>query len=178
LKDILIACTYNLTGFTKAIAEVFPLTITQLCVVHQILNSCKYVSWKERKAFSADLKEIYGAVNRDSARYALNDFGKKWSSKYGYAVTSWENNWEALTNYFDFPLEIRKLIYTTNVIESLNSGIRKFTKAKSLFPDDQAALKAVYLSVMNIQKKWVMPIRDWSVIMNQFNIIFENRCRL
>ena len=114
---------------------------TQLCVVHQIRNSCKYVSWKERKDFSADLKGTYGGVNGDSARYALNDIGKKWGSKYGYAITSWENNWKALTSYFDFPLEIRKLIYTTNVIESLSSGIRKFTNAKSLFHDEQAALK-------------------------------------
>lgn len=178
VEDILIACTDNLTGFTKAIAEVFPKTVTQLCVVHQIRNSCKYVSWKERKVFAADLKTIYGAVNRESALNALSDFGEKWGNKYGYAITSWENNWEALTSYFDFPLEIRKLIYTTNVIESLNSGIRKFTKSKSLFPDDQAALKAVYLSIMNIQKKWVLPIRDWGTIINQFNIIFENRCRL
>jgi putative transposase len=133
VQDILIACTDNLTGFTKAIAVVFPQTITQLCVVHQIRNSCKYVSWKERKEFSADLKQIYGAVNKDAARYALEVFSDKWSSKYGYAITSWENNWEALTSYFDFPMEIRKIIYTTNVIESLNSGIRKFAKAKNLF---------------------------------------------
>lgn len=136
VEDILIACTDNLTGFTKAIAEVFPKTITQLCVVHQIRNSCKYVSWKERKEFSADLKQIYGAVNKDAAQQALETFSRKWGSKYGYAIASWENNWEALTSYFDFPMEIRKIIYTTNVIESLNSGIRKFTKAKNLFPDD------------------------------------------
>lgn len=178
VEDILIACTDNLTGFTKAIAEVFPETITQLCIVHQIRNSCKYVSWKERKAFAADLKDVYGAINKESAKHALDDFGLKWGNKYGYAINSWENNWDALTSYFDFPLEIRRPIYTTNVIESLNSGIRKFTKSKSLFPDDQAALKAVYLSVMNIQKKWVMPIRDWGTIINQFSIIFENRCRL
>lgn len=161
VNDILIACTDNQTGFTKAIAEVFPQTITQLCVVHQIRNSCKYVVWKERKEFSADLKQIYAAVNKEVARTALNDFTLKWKSKYGYAILSWEKNWDELTSYFDFPLEIRKIIYTTNVIESLNSGIRKFTKSKNLFPDDQAAIKAVYLSVMNIQKKWTMPVRDW-----------------
>jgi putative transposase len=178
VEDILIACTDNLTGFTKAIAEVFPKTITQLCLVHQVRNSCKYVSWKERKVFSADLKQIYGAVNKDAARHALESFTKKWGSKYGYAIASWESNWEALTSYFDFPVEIRKIIYTTNVIESLNSGIRKFTKAKNLFPDDQAAVKAVYLSIMNIQKKWTMPIKEWGRIVNQFSIIFENRCNL
>lgn len=134
--------------------------------------------WKERKEFSADLKLIYAAVNKDAARAALDDFTAKWKSKYGYAILSWEKNWDELTSYFDFPLEIRKIIYTTNVIESLNSGIRKFTKAKNLFPDDQAALKAVYLSVMNIQKKWTMPVRDWGKIINQFSIIFENRCLL
>ncbi|MGV3706348.1 MAG: IS256 family transposase [Arcticibacter sp.] len=178
VEDILIACTDNLTGFTKAIAQVFPQTITQLCVVHQIRNSCKYVSWKERKEFSADLKQVYGAVNREAARAALDAFTERWGGKYGYAITSWENNWDALTSYFDFPLEIRRIIYTTNVIESLNSGIRKFTKSKNLFPDDQAAIKAVYLSVINIQKKWTMPIRDWGRIINQFSIIFENRCRI
>lgn len=178
VNDILIACTDNLTGFTKAIAEVFPQTITRLCVVHQIRNSCKYVVWKERKKFSADLKQIYAAVNKDVARDVLNAFTAKWKSKYGYAILSWEKNWEQLTSYFDFPMEIRKIIYTTNIIESLNSGIRKFTKAKNLFPDDQAAIKAVYLSVMNIEKKWTMTIRDWGKIVNQFSIIFENRCRL
>uniref|UniRef100_UPI000697F45F IS256 family transposase n=1 Tax=Pedobacter lusitanus TaxID=1503925 RepID=UPI000697F45F len=142
VEDILIACTDNLTGFTKAIAEVFPKTITQLCVVHQIRNSCKYVVWKERKEFSMDLKQIYGAVNKDTARSALDDFTVKWKSKYGYAILSWEKNWDELTSYFDFPLEIRKIIYTTNVIESLNSGIRKFTKSKNLFPDDQAAINS------------------------------------
>ena len=117
-------------------------------------------------------------MNKDAARAALDDFTVKWKSKYGYAILSWEKNWDELISYFDFPLEIRKIIYTTNVIESLNSGIRKFTKAKNLFPDDQAALKAVYLSVMNIQKKWTMPVRDWGKIINQFSIIFENRCLL
>lgn len=178
VNDIMIACTDNLTGFTKAIAEIFPEAITQLCVVHQIRNSCKYVVWKERKEFSADLKQIYGAVNKEAARTALDAFTAKWKSKYGYAILSWEKNWDELASYFDFPLEIRKIIYTINVIESLNSGIRKFTKSKNLFPDDQAVLKAVYLAVMNIQKKWTMPVRDWGKIINQFSIIFENRCLL
>ncbi|RYE23798.1 MAG: IS256 family transposase [Sphingobacteriaceae bacterium] len=178
VQDILIACTDNLTGFTKAIREVFPQTVTQLCVVHQIRNSCKYVAWKERKEFVADLKPVYRAVNREAAWHALEAFSAKWGKKYGYAITSWQNNWEALTQYFDYPVEIRTLIYTTNVIESLNSGIRKYTKAKTLFPDDQAALKAVYLSVMNIQKKWTQSIPNWGTVLNQFIIIFENRCQL
>lgn len=178
VADILIACTDNLAGFTQAIREVFPQTVTQLCVVHQIRNSCKYVGWKERKEFLSDLKAVYGAVDREAAWYALERFSGKWGKKYGYAMTSWQNNWEALTQYFDYPVEIRTIIYTTNVIESLNSGIRKYTKAKALFPDDQAALKTVYLSVMNIQKKWTQPIRNWGTILNQFMIIFENRCDL
>ncbi len=176
VEDILIACTDNLTGFTKAIREVFPKTLTQLCVVHQIRNSCKYVNWSERKKFVADLKAVYGAANRENAWAALEAFEEKWGKKYGYAITSWRNNWEALTAYFDFPVEIRTIIYTTNVIESLNSGIRKYTSAKTMFPDDQAALKSVYLAVMNIQKKWTMPIRNWGTVLNQFIIIFENRC--
>lgn len=176
VQDILIACTDNLTGFTQAIREVYPQTVTQLCVVHQIRNSCKYVAWKDRKAFIADLKAVYRAVNREVAWNALDDFAGKWGKKYGYAITSWQNNWQALTQYFDYPVEIRTIIYTTNIIESLNSGIRKYTKAKALFPDDQAALKAIYLAVMNIQKKWNQSIRNWGTILNQFIIIFENRC--
>jgi len=178
LQDILIACTDNLNGFNRAIAEVFPKTVTQLCVVHQIRNSCKYVSWKDRKAFVTDLKEVYGAVNRELARQALKDFEQKWGSKYGYAITSWQNNWDALTQYFDYPLEIRKIIYTTNAIESLNSGIRKYTTPKKLFPDDQAAIKAVYLAIINIQKKWTIAIDHWGTILNQFSIIFDERCDL
>lgn len=178
VNDILIACTDNLNGFNRAIAEVYPKTVTQLCVVHQIRNSCKYVSWKDRKAFVTDLKEVYGAVNRELASQALKDFEEKWGKKYGYAITSWQNNWDSLTQYFDYPLEIRKIIYTTNVIESLNSGIRKYTTPKKLFPDDQAAIKAVYLAIINIQKKWTMPIHNWGTILNQFSIIFDERCDL
>lgn len=168
----------NLNGFNRAIAEVYPKTVTQLCVVHQIRNSCKYVAWKERKAFVADLKNVYGAINREQAWQALENFEQNWGKKYGYAITSWKNNWDALTQYFDYPMEIRKIIYTTNVIESLNSGIRKYTTPKKLFPDDQAALKAVYLAIVNIQKKWTMAIHNWGTILNQFNIIFDERCEL
>lgn len=178
VQDILIACTDNLTGFTRAIREVYPQTTTQLCIVHQIRNSCKYVAWKDRKDFLDDLKDVYKAVNREAAWQALEGFAGKWGKKYGYAIASWQNNWEALTQYFDYPVEIRTLIYTTNVIESLNSSIRKYTKAKTLFPDDQAALKAVYLSIMNIQRKWTQALKNWGTIFNQFIIIFENRCNL
>jgi len=176
VQDILIACTDNLAGIRQAIRAAFPQTICQLCMVHQIRNSVRYVVWKERKAFLADLKAVYKAINKEMALEALEAFALKWGSKYAYAIKSWRDNWEELTSFFDFPLEIRKIIYTTNAIESLNSTIRKYTKVKTVFPDDQAALKAVYLSVANIEKKWTMPVREWGAIINQLIIKFGDRC--
>jgi len=178
VEDILIACTDNLKGFTDAIKGVFPNAITQLCIVHQIRNSCKYVVYKDRRAFCADLKNIYGSVNRQQAETALEDFDKNWGTKYKHAIQSWRTNWDNLTNYFDFPLEIRKIIYTTNTIENLNRGIRKYTKTKVQFPDDASALKAVYLAITNIEAKWSSPLHNWGFILHQFLTIFENRCRL
>jgi putative transposase len=178
VEDILIACTDNLKGFTDAIKGVFPNTITQLCIVHQIRNSCKYVITKDRKAFCTDLKNIYGAVNRQQAESALEDFDKNWGAKYKHAIQSWRVNWHNLTNYFDFPLEIRTIIYTTNTIENLNRGIRKYTKTKVQFPDDTSALKAVYLAITNIETAWSKPIKNWGIILHQFLTIFENRCRV
>ena len=178
VEDILIACTDNLKGFTEAIQGVYPNTITQLCIVHQIRNSCKYVVWKDRKQFCADLKEVYGAPTKDAAEQALLGFAKKWDSKYRYAIQSWHNNWKNLTSYFDFPIEIRKIMYTTNTIENLNRGIRKYVKTKVQFPDDQAAEKAVYLAIMNIEKKWSMTLHNWGLVLHQFVTIFENRCLL
>jgi len=176
VKDILIASTDNLSGFTEAIKGVFPLADTQLCIVHQVRNSLRYVVWKDKKEFAADMKEIYHAATLQAAEQALENFEKKWNHKYTYAVRSWRNNWVELTQFFDYPLEIRKIVYTTNVIESLNRGIRKYTKTKSVFPHDQAALKAVYLAIANIEKKWTLPIRDWGMILQQFLIKFE--CRI
>ena len=176
VKDILIASTDNLTGIRQAIKSAFPQAITQLCVVHQIRNSTRYVVWKDRKQFLADLKSVYGAINREMAYDALEEFARKWGSKYGYAIKSWQNNWDELTAYFDYPEEIRRIIYTTNAIESLNSTIRKYTKAKTVFPDDQAALKAVYLAIANVEKKWTFPVRDWGSIINQLIIKFGDRC--
>ena len=178
VEDILIACTDNLKGFTEAIRGVYPDTVTQLCIVHQIRNSCKYVVWKDRKQFCTDLKKVYGAPSKDLAEHELEDFSKKWNSKYGYAIQSWRNNWVNLTSYFDFPIEIRKIMYTTNTIENLNRGIRKYTKSKVQFPDDQAAEKAVYLAIMNIEKKWTMPLDNWGLVLHQFVTIFGNRCQL
>jgi transposase-like protein len=178
VEDILIACTDNLKGFTEAIQGVFTNTVTQLCIVHQIRNCCRYVVWKDRRQFCANLKEVYGAPTKDAAELALGGFALKWESKYRYAVQSWQNNWKNLTSYFDFPVEIRKIIYTTNTIENLNRGIRKYIKTKVQFPDDQAAEKAVYLAIINIEKKWSMPLQNWGLILHQFETIFENRCRL
>ena len=178
VQDVLISCTDNLAGINQAILAVFPQTTNQLCIVHQIRNSCKYVPWKEKKLFAADLKTIYGAINREEAADALDVFEDKWGKKYAYAIRSWRANWDSLTVFFDYPLEIRKLIYTTNIIESMNSTIRKYTKIKTVFPDDQSVQKAVYLAINNVQKKWTMPIRDWGVILNQFIIKFESRCRI
>jgi transposase-like protein len=178
VDDILIASTDNLTGFTDAIKSVFPLAVTQLCVVHQVRNSQRYVVWKEKKEFTMDMKKIYHAATIEAAEQALKNFEKKWGLKYAYAVKSWKNNWENLTQFFDYPLEIRKIVYTTNIIESLNRGIRKYIKTKSIFPHDQAALKAVYLAIGNIEKKWTMPIQNWGLILHQFLIKFEDRCRI
>jgi transposase-like protein len=176
VKDILIASTDNLAGIRQAIKSAFPNTITQLCIVHQIRNSCKYVVWKDRKPFVADLKLVYGAINRDLAYQALDDFANKWGHKYAYAIKSWRDNWDELTAYFDYPQEIRKIMYTTNAIESLNSSIRKYTKTKTVFPDDQSVLKAVYLAVANVEKKWTFPVRDWGSVINQLIIKFGDRC--
>ncbi len=177
VEDILIATTDNLAGFSRAINGVFPRTIVQLCIVHQVRNSSRYVAWKEKKEFNSDLKSVYGAVNLSDAESAFEKFVAKWGKKYTYAVKSWQTNWDLLTQFFDFPLEIRRLIYTTNPIESLNSAIRKYTNNKSVFPDDQSAMKIIYFAIMNTQKKWSQAIHNWGLIFNQFLIIFEDRCR-
>lgn len=178
LQDILITATDNLNGFTDTIKNVFPESKTQICVVHQIRNSCRYVVWKDKKAFTKDMKQIYDAPTKQAAKAALKDFGNNWNSKYSYAVKSWEDNWEELTVFFEFPVEIRKIIYTTNLIENLNGKIRKYTKNKLSFPTDQAVMKSVYLAVREATKKWTMPIRNWGVILNQFLTIFEKRVQL
>jgi transposase-like protein len=178
VEDILIACTDNLKGFTDAIKGVFPKTVTQLCIVHQIRNSCKFVVWNDKKEFCSDLKNIYNAVNLEMAEKALAAMDINWGMKYKYAIRSWQNNWENLTTFFDYPIEIRKMIYTTNTIENLNRGIRKYTKTKVQFVDDNAAQKSVYMAIMNIERKWSRPILNWGLILNQFLIIFDNRCKL
>lgn len=178
VEDILITATDNLNGFTQTIRSVFPNAATQICVVHQIRNSCRYVVWKDKKAFTRDMKNIYAAPTREAALASLNDLEQKWNSKYAYAIKSWRDNWDELTVFFDFPLEIRKIIYTTNLIENLNGKIRKYTKNKLSFPNDEAVLKSVYLALREASKKWTMPIHNWGMILNQFLTIFDNRVRL
>ena len=178
VEDILITCTDNLNGFTDTIRSVFPEAATQIYVVHQIRNSCRYVTYKDVKEFTVDLKTIYGAVNKEAAATALDAFEQKWGSKYRYAVRSWRTNWDDLTTFFDYPVEIRKIIYTTNLIENLNSKIRKYTKAKLSFPNDDAVKKSVYLAISEIEKKWTMPIQNWAIVLNQFISIFDSRVLL
>jgi len=175
VNDILITATDNLKGFTDAIRSVFPQATKQICIVHQIRNCCKYVSWTDRREFSADMKNIYNAPNQDAAALALDDLDKKWGHKYGYAIKSWRANWNELTAFLSFPVEIRKIIYTTNVIENLNGKIRKYTRNKLSFPTDEAVLKSVYLAIIESTKKWTMPIKNWGQILNQFLVMFENR---
>ena len=178
VEDILIACTDNLKGFTQAIKAVFPQAVTQLCIVHQIRNSCKFVVYKDRLVFCQDLKKVYTAINTGVALEEFEKFKLKWQGKYKYAITSWKDNWENLSNYFEYPLELRKIIYTTNTIENLNRGIRKYTKTKTQFPNENAASKSIYLAIKNIEEAWTRPIKQWGLILNQYLIIFENRCRL
>jgi len=178
VQDILITATDNLNGFTDTIKNVFPESKTQICIVHQIRNSSRYVVWKDKKAFTRDMKNIYDAPTKQAAEAALNDFANTWESKYSYAIKSWKENWEDLTAFFEFPIEIRKIIYTTNLIENLNGKIRKYTKNKLSFPTDEAVIKSVYLAVREATKKWSQPIRNWGIILNQFLTIFEKRVQI
>ncbi|XSG10216.1 IS256 family transposase [Sphingobacterium sp. WOUb80] len=178
VEDMLITATDNLNGFSATIRSVFPECSTQVCVVHQIRNACRYVVWKDKKAFTADMKPIYDAPNKQAAEAALTDFANKWESKYPYAIRSWRENWDELTVFYGFPLEIRRIIYTTNIIENMNGKIRKYTKNKLSFPSDDAVLKSVYLALREISRKWTMPIRNWAIILNQFLTLFEKRVQL
>ena len=165
----------NLTGLCTAINSIFPRTKNQLCIVHQIRNSCKFVPYKDRKAVCADLKKIYGAVNLDDAEYAKEEFREKWDKKYPSIIKSWDKNWNELTTLFEYPAEIRKIIYTTNAVESYHRMVRKFTKSKAVFPTDDSIRKVIYMSVMEITKKWTMPVRDWGLAYSQLAIFFEDR---
>lgn len=175
VEDIFIACTDNLTGFTAAIEAVFPKTDIQNCIIHQLRNSSKYVSYKDLKALMADLKRVYTAVDEETALSALDDFAAKWDSKYPKISKSWYENWPNLSTYFKFPNELRKLIYTTNAIEGFNRQLRKVTKSKSVFPTDDSLFKMLYLAMMDISKKWTGRRQDWSSIYAQIAIFYEDR---
>jgi putative transposase len=175
VKDILIACHDNLKGLGEAINAIFPKTKQQLCIVHQIRNSIKFVPYKDRKAVCADLKKIYGAVNLEDAEYAKEEFREKWDKKYPSILRSWNANWAELTTFFEFPEQIRRLIYTTNAVEAYHRMVRKFTKAKAIFPTDDSIKKVVFLSVREITKKWTQPARDWGMAYSQIMIFFADR---
>lgn len=177
VQDILIVCVDGLKGFPDAINTVFPETQIQLCIVHMIRNSMKYVPWKDYKAITADLKTIYQASTEESALKALADFSDKWDEKYPQISRSWKAHWENLNTLFQYPEDIRKAIYTTNAIESLNSVIRKATKKRKVFPTDDSAKKVVYLAIRQASEKWTMPIRNWKTALNRFMIMFEDRLK-
>lgn len=175
VQDIFIACIDGLKGFPEAIASEFPQTRIQLCIVHMVRGSLKYVSWKDYKAVGADLKRIYQATTEAQAQKALEEFGSKWNVQYPQIAKSWTNHWANLRTLFDYPPEIRKAIYTTNAIESLNSVIRSATKRRKLFPNDTAATKVIYLAILQASKRWTMPIRNWRAALNRFDIEFGER---
>lgn len=175
VEDIFIICTDNLTGFSNAIEAVFPQTDIQNCIIHQIRNSTKYVSYKDLKALMSDLKAVYTAVDEESALYNLEKFASNWDSKYPKISRSWRDNWANLSTYFKFPQEIRRLIYTTNAIEGFNRQLRKVTKSKSVFPTDDSLLKMLYLAMMDITRKWTGRRQDWSKIHAQLAIYYADR---
>lgn len=175
VKDILIACIDGLKGFPDAIKSVFPDTAVQLCIIHQIRNSFKYISWKDQKEFISDLKEVYKATNEELGLEALNEMYNKWGNKYGMVLDSWMNNWDNLSTFFGYEDRIRKLIYTTNTVEGFNRQLRKVTKTKTVFPNDDAVLKAMYLATTDITKKWTSPYSNWGLTLAQFKINFGER---
>ena len=175
VQDIFIACVDGLTGFPDAIGAVFPKAKVQLCIVHQIRNSLKYVSYKDRKAVSGDLKKVYGSISEQEAKMELDRFSEKWDSQYPSISKGWYRNWDNLITIFDYPDEIRKVIYTTNAIESVNSVIRKSIKNRKIFPNEESAFKIIYLAIEQASRKWTMPIRNWKPAMNRFAIEYEGR---
>ena len=178
LEDILIACTDKLKGFTQAILSIYPKTQVQLCIVHQIRNSLKYIASKDQKEFMKDLKRVYRAINKQVAEDELLSLGEKWGDKYPMVIESWERNWEQLSQYFQYTEPIRKIIYTTNAVEGFHRQVRKVTKTKGAFTNDMALLKLVYLATKNIEKKWTAPLHNWSLTAQQLYIKFGDRIQL
>jgi transposase-like protein len=175
VQDIFIACMDGLTGFRDAVLSIFPKTLIQRCIVHQIRNSLKYVTWKDQKAFMTDLRSVYQAATRDEAELALLKLDEKWSSKYALAVKAWHTHWEDLATFFQFTPDIRRLIYTNNNVEAYNRQLRKVTKNKAVFPTPEAVRKLLYLATRNITAKWTMPVPNWAAILNQLAIRFDGR---
>ena len=175
VQDILVACVDGLKGFPEAIEAVYPHTDVQLCIVHMVRHSLNYVPWKQRKAVAADLRRIYTSATVDEAEQRLSEFEAQWNEAYLPISQSWRRNWARITPFFAYPPEIRKVIYTTNAIESVNMSLRKITKNRGSFPSDGAVLKLFYLALKNISQKWTMPIRDWKAALNRFTIQFEDR---
>lgn len=177
-QDVLLVCSDNLNGLSDGITAVFPKAQNQTCVVHQIRNAARYVVYKDKKEFVADMKPIYQAPNLAAAEAALEQFELKWAEKYPHATRSWRNNWQRLTAFFDYPEPIRRIVYTTNVIESFNSMVRRHTAKKTVFPTDEAVFKSLYLAVNEIGKKWQNTVWNWGLIVNQFLVIFNDRCKI
>ena len=175
LNDILIACVDGLKGFPEAINAIFPNTEVQLCIVHQIRNSMKYVASKNQKEFMADLKPVYKALTREAAETALDELEEKWGSKYPIVIKSWRNKWQNLSVYFKYPADIRRVIYTTNAIEAVHRQFRKLTKTKGAFPNENSLLKLLYMGIQNATKKWIMPIQNWNLTLSQLSLYFEGR---
>ncbi len=175
VQDIFIACVDGLKGFPEAIETVYPYAIVQLCIVHMVRNSLNYVGWNKRKEVAANLRRVYSAATIDEAEQALADFEDKWSNTYPPITLSWRNNWQRIIPFFDYPPEIRRIIYTTNAIESVNMSLRKVSKSRGSFPNDDAVIKLFYLALINIAKKWSMPLKDWKPALNRFTIQFNER---
>jgi transposase-like protein len=178
VKDLLIVCTDNLTGFTQAIGSIYPQAEVQKCLVHQVRNSLRYTASKDQKEMVADMKKVYKADNKDLAELALEELCKKWKSKYPKVTESWQRNWEELSTFFKYTAPIRRLIYTTNPIEGYHRQIRKVTKTKGAFTSEDALLKLVYLATQRIQEKWKRPVQNWSITVQQLAIYFEGRLQL
>ena len=177
VEDILFLCSDNLTGLDKAVEAVFPKSIRQVCIVHQIRNSLQFVSYKDKQAVMKDIRAIYQADNQEQARKAFLTFKENWQGKYDKAINSWEENWDNLTAFLEYPPAIRKLIYTTNIIESFNSVLRKYTRNKKVFPNDQSAIKSIYLAAQQIRSKWKKSRAGWNQVYNQLYICFEDRVK-
>lgn len=178
LEDVFICCVDGLNGFEEAIEAVYPQTVVQLCIVHLVRGSLKFVTWKDRKSVAADLKEIYRAATAAEAEQQLLRFAERWDAKYPTISRSWLAHWDRITPFFAYPEEIRRVIYTRNAIESLNRSMRKVLKTRGALPNDEAVLKLMYLALRRISQRWTRPIRDWKAALNRFAIEFEGRVPL